>query len=131
MQKAQPSYLRIPQISSSFIESDLLESFTESSPTAKENRGQSCTYFNDASRATSSTSQVKKPTFNDLQAPSLIFQLYKTPKECLSKDPMFADESSLLARDFLALVDSVESWISKDHKDSALKLSFKVPSFPS
>lgn len=43
---------------------------------------------------------------------------------------MFADGSDMLARDFLTLVDSVESWISKDHKDSALKLSFKVSSFP-
>lgn len=42
---------------------------------------------------------------------------------------MFADGSDLLARDFITLVDSVESWTSKDHKDSALKLSFKVPTF--
>lgn len=43
---------------------------------------------------------------------------------------MFADGSDLLSRDSLILVDSVESWISKDHKDSALTLSFKVSSFP-
>jgi hypothetical protein len=43
---------------------------------------------------------------------------------------MFDDESDLLARDFIMLVDSVESWASKDHKDSALKLSFKVSTFP-
>lgn len=42
---------------------------------------------------------------------------------------MFADGSDLLVHDFLALVDSVESWTSKDRKDSALKLSFKVSSF--
>ncbi|KAJ5506254.1 hypothetical protein N7453_005211 [Penicillium expansum] len=108
MQKAQPNHLHIPQISSPFVGFDLLESFTESSPTAKGDRGQICTYFNDASRAASSTSQ--------------------TPKECLSRDPMFADGSDLLSRDSLILVDSVESWISKDHKDSALTLSFKNPS---
>ncbi|CAG7986989.1 unnamed protein product [Penicillium nalgiovense] len=105
MQKAQPDHIHIPQISSPFIGPDLLESFTESSTTAKEGRGQMCTYYNDAGRASSSTSQ--------------------TPKECLSGDPMFADGSDLLARDFITLVDSVESWTSKDHKDSALKLSFK------
>ncbi|KAJ5173979.1 uncharacterized protein N7500_001910 [Penicillium coprophilum] len=105
LQKAQPNHLRIPQISSPFIGDDLLESFIESSSTAEEDRGQFCTYFNGASRAASSTSQ--------------------TPKDCLSKDPMFADGSDLLTRDFLTTVDSVESWISKDHKDSALKLSFK------
>lgn len=36
----------------------------------------------------------------------------------------------MLVHDFLTLVDSVESWISKDHSYSALKLSFKVSSFP-
>lgn len=105
MQKAQPNHLHIPQISSPFIGFDLLESFVESSPTAKGDHGQTCTYFNNASRAASSTSQ--------------------TPKECLSRDPMFADASDLLSRDSLPLIDSMESWISKDHKDSALKLSFK------
>ncbi|KAJ5202414.1 hypothetical protein N7449_004493 [Penicillium cf. viridicatum] len=125
MQKAQPNHLHIPQISSPFIGFDLLESFVESSPTAKGDRGQTCTYFNNASRAASSTSQVAKPNFNDLHIPSLIFQLYQTPKECLSRDPMFADGSDLLSHDSLPLIDSVESWISKDHKDSALKLSFK------
>ncbi|KAJ5699800.1 hypothetical protein N7536_002813 [Penicillium majusculum] len=105
MQKAQPNHLHIPQISSPFIGFDLLESFVESSPTAKGDRGQTCTYSSNASRATSSTSQ--------------------TPKECLSRDSMFADGSDLLSRDSLPLIDSVESWISKDHKDSALKLSFK------
>ncbi|KAJ5598260.1 hypothetical protein N7537_008344 [Penicillium hordei] len=105
IQKAQPNHLHIPQISSPFIGFDLLESFVESSPTAKGDRGQTCTYFNNASRAASSTSQ--------------------TPKECLSRDPMFADGSDLLSHDSLPLIDSVESWISKDHKDSALKLSFK------
>lgn len=43
---------------------------------------------------------------------------------------MFADGSDLLPPDSLPLIDSVESWISKDHKDSALKLSLKVSSFP-
>ena len=43
---------------------------------------------------------------------------------------MFADGSDLLSRDSLPLIDSVESWISKDHKDSAVKLSFKVSSSP-
>ncbi|KAJ5962390.1 hypothetical protein N7501_007331 [Penicillium viridicatum] len=105
MQKAQPNHIHIPQISSPFIGFDLLESFVESSPTVKGDRGQTCTYFNDANRAASSTSQ--------------------TPKECLSRDPMFADGSDLLSRDSLPLIDSVESWISKDHKDSALKLAFK------
>ncbi|KAI2697715.1 hypothetical protein CBS147332_8698 [Penicillium roqueforti] len=105
MQKAQPNHLHIPQISSPFIEFDLLESFIESSLTAKGDRGQICTYYNDANRAASSTSQ--------------------TPKECLSRDPIFADESDMLVHDFLTLVDSVESWISKDHSYSALKLSFK------
>lgn len=105
MQKAQPNHLHIPQISSPFIGFDLLESFVESSPTVKGDRGQTCTYFNDANRAASSTSQ--------------------TPKECLSRDPIFADGSDLLSRDSLPLIDSVESWISKDHKDSALKLAFK------
>ncbi|KAJ5230245.1 hypothetical protein N7489_010953 [Penicillium chrysogenum] len=105
MQQAQPDHLHVPQISSPFINPDLLESFTESSTTAKEDRGQMCTYYNDAGRASSSTSQ--------------------TPEECLFRDPMFDDESDLLARDFIMLVDSVESWASKDHKDSALKLSFK------
>ncbi|OQE14459.1 hypothetical protein PENFLA_c038G03658 [Penicillium flavigenum] len=105
MQQAQPDHLHIPQISSPLIGPDLLESFTEGSTTAKEDRGQMCTYHNDAGRASSSTSQ--------------------TPKECLSRDPMFADGSDLLVRDFITLVDSVESWTSKDHKDSALKLSFK------
>ncbi|KAJ5822917.1 hypothetical protein N7447_005257 [Penicillium robsamsonii] len=128
MQKAQPNHLHVPQISSPFIGFDLLESFIESSPTSKEDRGQFCTYFNDASSAASSTSQVTKPNFNDPHVPSLIFQLHQTPKECLSKNPMFADGSDLLTRDFLTLVDSVESWISKDHKDSALKLSFKKAS---
>lgn len=70
-----------------------------------------------------------KANFHNLQVLSLIFHLYQTPKECLSEDPMFADGSDLLARDFITLVDSVESWTSKDHKDSALKLSFKVPTF--
>ncbi|KAJ5504692.1 hypothetical protein N7463_007566 [Penicillium fimorum] len=128
MQKAQPNHLHITQISSPFIGFDLLESFIESSPTSEEDRGQLCTYFNDASRAALSTSQVTKLTFNDPHVPSLIFQLHQAPKECLSKDPMFADGSDLLTRDFLTLVDSVESWISKDHKDSALKLSFKKAS---
>ncbi|KAJ5521543.1 hypothetical protein N7527_005658 [Penicillium freii] len=105
MQKAQPNHLHIPQISSPFIGFDLLESFVESSPTVKGDRGQTCTYFNNANRAASSTSQ--------------------TPKECLSRDPMFVDGSDLLSRDSLPLIDSVESWISKDHKDSALKLAFK------
>jgi hypothetical protein len=71
-----------------------------------------------------------KANFNSVQVLSLIFQLYQTPKECLSRDPMFADWSDLLANDFITLVDSVESWTSKDHKDSALKLSFKVSTFP-
>ncbi|KGO65712.1 protein of unknown function DUF3844 [Penicillium italicum] len=103
MQKAQPNHLHIPQISSPFVGFDILESFVERSPTAKGDHGQICTYLNDASRAASSTSQ--------------------TPKECLSRDPMFADGFDLL--DSLTLVDSVESWISKNRKDSALKLSFK------
>ncbi|CAI7637879.1 unnamed protein product [Penicillium glandicola] len=105
MQKAQPNHLHIPQISLPFIGFDLLESFIESTPTAKGDRGQSCTYINDVSRAVSSASQ--------------------TSKECLSMDPMFTDGSDLLAHELLTLIDSVESWISKDHKDSALKLSFK------
>ncbi|KAJ5394098.1 uncharacterized protein N7487_011739 [Penicillium crustosum] len=105
MQKAQPNHLHIPQISSPFVGFDLLESFVESNPTAKGDRGQTCTYSSNASRATSSTPQ--------------------TPKECLSRDPMFADGSDLLPPDSLPLIDSVESWISKDHKDSALKLSLK------
>lgn len=62
MQKAQPNHLHIPQISSPFIEFDLLESFIESSLTAKGDRGQICTYYNDANRAASSTSQVAKST---------------------------------------------------------------------
>ncbi|OQE07076.1 hypothetical protein PENVUL_c015G03287 [Penicillium vulpinum] len=108
MQKAQPEHLHIPRISSPFIGFDILESFIESSPTVKGGRGHVCTYFSDASKAASSTSQ--------------------TPKECLSRDPMFTDESDLLARDILTLVDSVEFWMSKDYKDSALKLSFKKAS---
>lgn len=71
-----------------------------------------------------------KANFNSIKVLSLIFQLYQTPEECLFRDPMFDDESDLLARDFIMLVDSVESWASKDHKDSALKLSFKVSTFP-
>ncbi|EKV04970.1 putative endoplasmic reticulum membrane protein [Penicillium digitatum] len=105
MQKAQPTHIYIPQISSPFVGVDLVESFVESSPTAKGHRGQICTYFNDASRAASSTSQ--------------------SPKECLSRDPMFADGSDLLFRDSLTLVDSVEFWLCKDYNDSAVKLSFK------
>ncbi|KGO43720.1 hypothetical protein PEX1_034200 [Penicillium expansum] len=69
MQKAQPNHLHIPQISSPFVGFDLLESFTESSPTAKGDRGQICTYFNDASRAASSTSQVAKPTLMTFMFP--------------------------------------------------------------
>ena len=44
---------------------------------------------------------------------------------------MFADGSDLLFRDSLTLVDSVEFWLCKDYNDSAVKLSFKVSSFPS
>jgi hypothetical protein len=41
---------------------------------------------------------------------------------------MFADGSDLPAYDFLPLIDSVESWTSKDQKESMMKLSFKVTS---
>ncbi|KAJ5476017.1 hypothetical protein N7475_001746 [Penicillium sp. IBT 31633x] len=105
MQNAQPTHLRISQPSSSFIGFDPLDCHIERSHMVKGDHGQVCTYFTDASRATSMTSQ--------------------SPKDCLYKDPMFADGSDLLVHDFLALVDSVESWTSKDRKDSALKLSFK------
>ncbi|KAJ5779045.1 hypothetical protein N7457_006765 [Penicillium paradoxum] len=105
MQKAQPIHLRIPQVSSSFIGFDPLETLIGTAHTAKEDRGQHCTYFDGANSATSMISQ--------------------TAKECLSRDPMFADDSGLLSHDFFSLVDSVESWTSKDRKDSALRLSFK------
>ncbi|KAJ5545329.1 hypothetical protein N7535_006289 [Penicillium sp. DV-2018c] len=105
MRRAQPDHLRIPQISAAVLGSGSLSSFIESAPTLGEDDGKYCTYSHDASMATSAG--------------------FQTSAECLSRNPIFADGSNLPIYDFLPLIDSMESWTSKDHKESMTKLSFK------
>lgn len=76
MQNAQPTHLRISQPSSSFIGFDPLDCHIERSHMVKGDHGQVCTYFTDASRATSMTSQVANPALmcSFLGPSSLIFK---------------------------------------------------------
>jgi hypothetical protein len=96
LQKELPRHILVPQVSSQFIDADLLEAFTEGG-----DRGQYCEYHDNAEQ---------------------------TARECLLQDPMLAGQSGMFDRSSLATIDSVEDWTSKDRKNSALKLSFKVNS---
>ncbi|OGE56329.1 hypothetical protein PENARI_c003G01820 [Penicillium arizonense] len=108
LHKVQPNHILVPQISTTFVGADLMGSFIESTSTVIADRGQYCTYYDDASKSTSIKPQ--------------------TARDCLSKDPLLARSSELLDQDFLRLVDSVETWASKSQENSALKLSFKTDS---
>jgi len=44
-------------------------------------------------------------------------------------DPVLSHATGLFDRDFLDLVRSVETWVSKDQQTTASRLSFKVTHF--
>ncbi|KAJ5752356.1 hypothetical protein N7520_009273 [Penicillium odoratum] len=50
----------------------------------------------------------------------------QTARDCLSKDPVLALGQNLFDQDLLDLIDSVETWVSKDQKTTASRLSFKA-----
>ncbi|KAJ5915343.1 hypothetical protein N7466_011276 [Penicillium verhagenii] len=51
-----------------------------------------------------------------------------TVKDCLSKSPVLSRDQKLFGHDLLDLIDSVETWVSKDQKTTASRLSFKTVS---
>ncbi|KAJ5753845.1 uncharacterized protein N7511_007998 [Penicillium nucicola] len=109
MRKLQPKHVLVPKISSTFVGTDLMGSFIESTYSVTGDRGQYCTYYdNDASKSTSTNSQ--------------------TAKGCLSKDPILSRGSGLFDQDFLELIDSVGTWTSKNRDHSVLKLYLKTVS---
>ncbi|CAG7958642.1 unnamed protein product [Penicillium salamii] len=99
LQSSQPNHIIVPQVSSQFIDADLLESFGEGG-----DRGEYCAFNDDAGVASMKAQNAQ---------------------ECLSQDPMLAGKSGLFARGSLAAIDSVEDWTSTDSQTSILKLSFK------
>ncbi|KAJ5936445.1 hypothetical protein N7454_005080 [Penicillium verhagenii] len=51
-----------------------------------------------------------------------------TVKDCLSKSPVLSRDQELFGHDLLDLIDSVETWVAKDQKTTASRLSFKTVS---
>ncbi|KAJ6109762.1 hypothetical protein N7486_001997 [Penicillium sp. IBT 16267x] len=51
-----------------------------------------------------------------------------TAKDCLIKDAVLSLSLNLFDHDLLDLIDSVETWVSKDQKTTASRLSFKAAS---
>ncbi|KAJ5986830.1 hypothetical protein N7451_011195 [Penicillium sp. IBT 35674x] len=52
----------------------------------------------------------------------------RAAKDCLSKNPVLSLGQKLFDHDLLDLIDSVETWVSKDQKTTATRLSFKAAS---
>ncbi|KAJ5806146.1 uncharacterized protein N7503_003748 [Penicillium pulvis] len=51
-----------------------------------------------------------------------------TAKDCLFKNPVLSLGQNLFDHDLLDLIDSLETWVSKDQKTTATRLSFKAAS---
>ncbi|KAJ5902438.1 hypothetical protein N7495_002966 [Penicillium taxi] len=100
LRKREPQSLFVPRASSDLV-SDYLESLME------EGSGKYCLYdgnFNGDSNAAQSV------------------------KECLSKDPVLSQAENLFEPSLLDLINSAETWLSKDGMTSASKLSLKTTS---
>lgn len=51
----------------------------------------------------------------------------QSPKECLSRDPVLSHGRGLFDENLLDLIDSVNTWVSRDQMTTASRISFKVP----
>ncbi|KAJ5677446.1 uncharacterized protein N7477_003079 [Penicillium maclennaniae] len=102
LRKKQPHSLIVPHTSSNLI-GDSLNLLMEI-----DNNGNHCLYTKDASKVDSKTAQ--------------------SANECLIVNPILAHTTGFFDHNLLDLIESVETWASKDQRTTATRLSFKASS---